>query len=80
MSPRILSGALVRLEPLGERPPAVGEVVLVRVSGTVYLHLVKAVNAGRVQIGNNRGRINGWTGVDKVYGRAVRIDNSLAGS
>ena len=27
----------------------------------------------RVQIGNNRGGINGWTGFDRVYGIAVSV-------
>ena len=52
----------------------VGE--LARVSGTVYLHLVSAVDAGtgRVQISNNRGRINGWTNQSRVYGICVAVD------
>ena len=27
----------------------------------------------RVQIGNNRGGVNGWTGFDRVYGIAVKV-------
>jgi hypothetical protein len=49
-------------------------VVLVRVRGTVYLHLVKAVNQGRFLIGNNRGGINGWVGPSAIYGIATRIE------
>jgi len=36
-----------------------GDVVLVKVKGTVYLHLITALEKERVQIGNNRGRIIG---------------------
>ena len=47
-----------------------------RVAGTTYLHLVSAVDAGtgRVQISNNRGRINGWIGHDKVYGICTAVE------
>jgi hypothetical protein len=54
----------------------VGDIVLARVAGTLYLHLVSAVDPGngRVQISNNRGRINGWTSQAKVFGICARID------
>jgi hypothetical protein len=54
----------------------VGDIVLVRVAGTTYLHLVSAVNAeaGRVQISNNRGRVNGWTSFARVYGICIAVD------
>jgi hypothetical protein len=53
----------------------VGDIVLTKVAGNVYIHLVKAIEPGkrRVQIGNNRGGINGWTGFDRVYGIAVSV-------
>ena len=73
MRPRVLSGALVTLEPVGVDDLAVGDIVLCRVRGKVYLHLVKAKSDGRVLIGNNRGGINGWTRA--VYGRAIEILN-----
>lgn len=71
MSPRIESGWLCTVEPLGERAPEKGEVVLCRVAGAEYLHLVKAVDGGRALIGNNKGGTNGWTPLAKVYGRLV---------
>ena len=51
----------------------VGDIVLTKVAGNVYVHLVKAIEPAkrRVQIGNNRGGINGWTSFDRVYGIAV---------
>jgi protein involved in polysaccharide export with SLBB domain len=57
-----------RLEP--------GDVVLVKVAGTVYLHKVSAVDPGRsrVQIANNRGRVNGWAGWAKVAGICVAVN------
>ena len=77
MRPKVMSGATVELEPVKLDALAVGDVVLCRVSGNVYLHLVKALRGDadnrQAQIGNNRGGVNGWTRA--VYGRAVRIDN-----
>lgn len=40
---KIESGQLCTVEPLGERVPVVGEIVLCRVKGNQYLHLVKAI-------------------------------------
>ena len=77
MRPKVESGAEVTLEPVEVADLAVGDIVLCRVGGNVYLHLVKALQGGpgdrRVQIGNNRGGINGWTRA--VYGRATVIRN-----
>ena len=47
----------------------VGDIVLARVRGHVYLHKVTAVAGRRVQISNNHGHVNGWTGRDRVVGK-----------
>jgi hypothetical protein len=73
MTPRIKSGQLCTVEPIKDRDSiVVGEVVLCKVNGSEYLHIVKAKHAGSFQIGNNHGRINGWT--TAVYGRLVRVE------
>jgi hypothetical protein len=53
----------------------VGDIVLARVAGVVYLHLVSAVEPakGRVQISNNRGRVNGWTSYARVFGICTSV-------
>ena len=51
-----------------------GDVVLVRVHGRDYLHLVKAKDGSRFQIGNNRGGINGWVSATAIYGKAIQIE------
>jgi len=71
MSGRIESGNLVTIAPLTESPEK-DDVVLCRVAGIEYLHLVKAVSGGRFLIGNNRGRVNGWTGT--VYGKVIKVE------
>jgi hypothetical protein len=56
MVPLINSRQLVTVAPVDPAKVEVGDIVLAKVAGTVYLHLVSALdNRGRVQIGNNRG-------------------------
>lgn len=74
MTGRIESGQLCTVAPVDPATLAVGDVVLCRVRGAEYLHLVKAVQGGRFQIGNNRGHINGWVPARAVFGRCVRVD------
>lgn len=70
MTPLLLSGETVTVAPLAPADPLkIGDVVLCKVRGNVYLHRVKAVEKERVLIGNNHGRINGWTGRARVYGK-----------
>ncbi|WP_327251194.1 S26 family signal peptidase [Streptomyces sp. NBC_01244] len=77
MVPLVHSRQRVRVAPA--HPPLLepGDIVLARVSGTVYLHLVTAVDTPRrrVQISNNRGRVNGWTGHDRVFGICLAVDD-----
>ncbi|MGH3240508.1 MAG: hypothetical protein ACRDNL_09010 [Spirillospora sp.] len=76
MVPLIRSRQRVAVAPVDASKVEVGDIVLARVAGTVYLHLVSAVDAAkkRVQISNNRGRINGWTSHDRVFGICVAVD------
>lgn len=74
MTPRIKSGQLCTVEPVDPAALAVGDVVLCKVAGAEYLHIVKAIAAGRFQIGNNHGKINGWIGPQAIFGRLVRVE------
>lgn len=62
MKGRIESGQLCTVAPVAADQLEVGDIVLCKGNGAQYLHLIKAIQAGRFQIGNNRGRINGWIG------------------
>jgi SOS-response transcriptional repressor LexA len=77
MKGKVNDGQLVTVEPLGETEPEVGDIVLCKVRGNHYLHLVKAKqgNPTRFQIGNNRGRINGWVGKNSVYGICTKVED-----
>jgi hypothetical protein len=77
MAPLIQSRQNVRVEPVDATKVEVGDIVLVRVAGTTYLHLVSAVDhdRARVQISNNRGRVNGWTSHARVYGICTVVND-----
>ena len=75
MSGKIESGQLCTVAPLGAAAPAVGDIVLCRVRGAEYLHLIKAIQGKRYQIGNNRGRVNGWIGKTSIFGRLVSVED-----
>ena len=74
MRGKVNDGDLVTLEPCDPARLKPGDIVLVKVKGNVYLHLIKAVNDGRFLIGNNRGGINGWVGANGIYGIATEIE------
>ncbi len=72
---KIESGQLCTVVPLDDGDEiAVDDIVLCKVNGREYLHLVKAKQGDRFQIGNNRGRINGWIGRKSIFGRCVKIE------
>ncbi len=75
MRGRVESGSLVTLVPCKAADLKENDIVLVRVKGNVYLHLVKAKQEDRLLIGNNRGGINGWVSPQAVYGLATKIEN-----
>lgn len=74
MVPLIRSRQQVVVAPVDASKVEVGDIVLARVAGTVYLHLVSSVDPARkrVQISNNRGRVNGSHGQDDG-GRLERL-------
>jgi hypothetical protein len=70
MEPIIRDGQEVTVDPL--KPDdviAVGDVVLCKVNGNEYLHLVKHRESDKFLIGNNKGRVNGMIGLGSIYGR-----------
>jgi hypothetical protein len=80
MSGKIESGNLVTLFPVDETSILeIGNIVLVKVKGKIYLHLIKAIKTGKeinseqYLIGNNYGRINGWANRKAIYGVVINI-------
>ena len=75
MSGKIDSGQLCTVEPVDPSTLRVGDIVLCKVNGREYLHLVKAIQGERFQIGNNRDRINGWVSAGSIFGLCVKVEN-----
>ena len=75
MTGKVDNGALVTVEPVKD-PGTLrsGDIVLCKVSGKEYLHLIKAITGQRYQIGNNRGGVNGWTGANNIFGRCTKVE------
>ncbi|WP_203835644.1 phage repressor protein [Winogradskya humida] len=78
MVPLVRSRQLVTVAPVDPARLEVGDIVLAKVAGTTYLHLVSALDPGkgRVQISNNRGRVNGWTTHPRIYGICTAVDGT----
>lgn len=69
MTPIIKSGDLVTVEPITD--VNVGDIVLCKVKGREYLHLVSAIDGNRYQISNNHGFVNGWIGKNAIFGKLM---------
>ncbi len=74
MSGKIESGQLCTVEPVDPAAVKAGDIVLCKVRGREYLHIVKAVQGPRFQIGNNRGHINGWITAGGIFGRCTKVE------
>ena len=77
MRGRIESGQLVTVEPVSSFfSLSQGDIVLCRVAGHEYLHAIKSIDVGerRFLIANGRGRENGWTSFERIYGKVTKIE------
>ena len=75
MAGKIESGQEVTVVPIGDRQVKVGNIVLCKVNGREFLHLVHQVDAqGRCLIGNNIGGRNGWTRRKNIFGLVVKVE------
>ena len=76
MKGKIESGQLCTVKPIENiEKLQKGDIVLCKVNGNEYLHLIKAIQGSRFQIGNNRGRINGWISANSIIGICTRIED-----
>ncbi|MGN6151093.1 MAG: hypothetical protein ACTHOH_03670 [Lysobacteraceae bacterium] len=75
MTGRIESGQRCTVEPVADAASLrIDDIVLCRVHGAEYLHLITAIDGMRFQIGNNKGYVNGWIGPNGIFGRCVKIE------
>jgi hypothetical protein len=75
MAGKIESGQLCTVEPVDTAALRVSDIVLCKVNGREYLHLVKAIQGQRFQVGNNWGRVNGWVSAGAIFGRCARVED-----
>lgn len=75
MAGKIESGQLCTVSPVDPTTLRVGDIVLCKVNGREYLHLIEAIQGPRYRIGNNRGRINGWVTAGAIFGKCVRVED-----
>ncbi len=75
MRGRIESGQLVTLVPASYEDLEIEDIIFVRWKGNYILHSVKGLEPGRVLIGNNVGKINGWADADDVLAKAIAVED-----
>lgn len=75
MAGKIESGQLCEVAPLiDEDELAEGDIVLVKVKGRVYLHLIKQISKSNTYlIGNNKGYHNGWVERSAISGKLLSV-------
>lgn len=77
MQGRIKDGELVVIEPCRVRELKEGDIVLARIQGRRYSHLVLHQVLGRAGfsylIGNEKGRPDGWVHEDHIYGKVTGV-------
>ncbi len=73
MVPLIYSGQEHELSPVNNwEDIEVGDIIYCKVHGRFFTHLVKSKNQEKgLQIGNNKGHINGWT--KQVFGKVTKV-------
>ena len=77
MKPKINSGEEIKVSP-NISDIKENDILFCKVKGSYYVHLVKAVKTEGenklYQIGNNKGGINGWIGINSVYGKVIEVE------
>ena len=73
MRGRIESGQLVTIAPATIADVQPDDIVFVAWKGNSLLHLAKEVEADRVLIGNNLGKINGWVAASAILGKVIAV-------
>ena len=72
MTPKLMSGEAVIMEPVNDDTILnKNDIVLVKVNGRYYCHLISAIKHNSYQISNNHKHVNGWVSKRNIYGRMV---------
>lgn len=76
MTGKVNSGQLCTVEPVTDHDLLKkGDIVLCKVGGNQYLHLLSAISGDRFQISNNKGHVNGWVSKNGIFGKLIKVEN-----
>ena len=80
MNPKIKSGQKCTIDPIEDyKDVRKGAIVLCKINGKEYLHLVKAVRTNTFStsylIGNNQGKDNGWVRRGAIFGLLTKVES-----
>ena len=76
MTPKIRSRQKCTYSPvLSPADVNVGDAVFCKVAGNHFTHLITAIRGAQYQISNNHGHVNGWTTLDKIFGKVIAIED-----
>jgi len=74
MVPILKSGQVCEVSPILDYSDlSKGNIVLCKVRGHVYLHLVSAIKGKQYQISNNHKHVNGWITKNGIFGKVTKI-------
>jgi hypothetical protein len=76
MSGKVDNGSFVTIEPVGDRTLKKKDIVLAKVNGRLYLHLITGTREDSFQISNNHGHVNGWALKKNVFGIVTKVEKS----
>lgn len=72
MTPKLMSGEAILMEPVtSDTILNKGDIVLVKVNGHYYCHLISAIRKNSYQISNNHKHVNGWVSKKNIFGRMI---------
>jgi hypothetical protein len=75
MKGKIESGQLCTVQPIIEYDELKsGDIVLCKVKGNQYLHLIKSIKGNQFKISNNKGYINGIISSNSIFGKCIKIE------
>jgi phage repressor protein C with HTH and peptisase S24 domain len=74
MTPILKSGQVCEVSPIEDYSSLnKGDIVLCKVRGHHYLHLISAIKGNQFQISNNHKHVNGWVTKKNIYGKVTKI-------
>lgn len=80
MEPILHSGETFHFQSVTEETRlSEGDIVFCEVNGELLLHKIIAINGKRIQIGNNKGKVNGWTTKERIFGKYIKTVDLQSG-